>query len=242
MATKKRLGFKKSIEAVWKPLLVLFLVGVIVVSWNNISWLFNSAYAWRYLTGVFSSTGGRQPATVMTIKPSQTTNVKPVVVNNVMPIDPTPPAADDPPVVVKSVPDSITIPAIQISAPIVTTEVTDVDAVHALLDTGVVLYPGSAPFGQMGETIILGHSAPPGWPKIKYDWAFSKIGDLKAGDKINITYSNKNYSYTVAKIKVLDRGQEVPSNIATANTLALISCWPPGKDLNRIAVLAVINN
>lgn len=241
MAAKKKLGLKKSIEAVWKPLLVLFLVGVIVVSWNNISWLFNSANAWRYLTGVFSSTGGRQPATVMAIKPSQEENVKPAAVISITPIVPTPIAPDTPTVAVKSVPDSITIPAIQISAPIVTTQTTDVDAVHTLLDTGVVLYPGSSPFGQMGETIILGHSAPPGWPKIKYDWVFSKIGDLKTGDKINITYSNKKYSYTVAMIKVLDRGQEVPS-IATANTLALVSCWPPGKDLNRIAVLAVINN
>jgi len=220
-------------------LLVLFLMAVIVLSWNNISWMFNTAYAWRYLTGVLSPTGDRAPATVM-VKPVQPATVPAQIKTSTPIVTTTKP--DDVPQPVKSVPDTITIPAIGISAPIVTTQSTDVDAVHALLDTGVVLYPGSAAFGQMGETIILGHSAPPGWPTIKYDWVFSKIENLKIGDKIKITYSNKNYSYTVAKIKVLDRGQEVPSNIATANTLALVSCWPPGKDVQRIAVLSVIDN
>jgi LPXTG-site transpeptidase (sortase) family protein len=233
-------GATHVIGAIWRPLLVIFLVTIIVLSWNNISWMFNTAYGWRYLTGVFSPTGGRTPATVMAVKPAQTPTV-PIQTQPLAPIVPTIKPIETP-LPVKSVPDSITIPAIGISAPIVTTQSTDVDAVHALLDTGVVLYPGSADFGQMGETIILGHSAPPGWPTIKYDWVFSKIENLKAGDKINITYSNKNYSFTVAKTKVLDRGQEVPSSIATANTLALVSCWPPGKDVQRIAVLAVIDN
>ena len=188
-----------------------------------------------------SPTGGRKPATVMTSKPATKPVVLPVSTTpaNVVAQPPATPIATAP---IRNVPDTITVPSINISAPIVTTLSTDVDAIHALLDTGVVLYPGSAAFGQMGETIILGHSAPPGWPKIKYDWVFSKVENLKPGDKIKITYSNKTYSYTVAKIKVLDKGQEVPSNIATANTLALVSCWPPGKDIQRIAVLAVIDN
>lgn len=225
------------LNLIWKPLLVLFLIAFIVIKWNSISWMFNTDYSWRYFSGVLSPTGGRKPATTVASKPVQ----KPAAVNNPA-TNATPTSAGAATAPTKNVPDSITIPKIQISAPIVTTQSTDVDAVHSLLDNGVVLYPGSAPFGRMGETIILGHSAPEGWPKIKYDWVFSKIGDLKAGDKINIIYSNKNYSYTVAKIKVLAAGQEVPSNIATANTLALVSCWPPGKDDRRIAVLAVIDN
>lgn len=221
-----------------KPLAAAVFLIILIISWSKISWLFNFEYSWRYLNNVFSQTGGRKPPTIMAKKSAtgaEQTSVTPKQPDKQQ-------TKTDEIAEVKNVPDAVTIPKISINAPIVTTQITDNAAIHSLLDTGVVLYPGSAEFGKMGETILLGHSAPPGWPKIKYDWVFTKISELKAGDLIRITYNNKNYSYTVVKTKILKPGEEIPGGIATANTLALVSCWPPGKDLQRIAVLAVINS
>jgi hypothetical protein len=38
----------------------------------------------------------------------------------------------------------------------------------------------------------------------------------------------------------LDRGEELPKEDLTnaTNVVLLVSCWPPGKDLRRIAIIA----
>jgi len=132
------------------------------------------------------------------------------------------------------------IPKLEILAPIVFLQEKDSQLVYASLDFGVVHFPDSKLPGQIGQTIILGHSAPAGWPKIKYDWVFSRINELEQGDKIFIHYNNKKLTYTVNKKIFLERGEEIPENGLTKNKnmLILISCWPPGKDLKRIAVEA----
>lgn len=232
----------------WSALAGVVLLILIVLNWNHISWIFNFQYGWRYLTGVLSPTGGRTPPSAIiapktqnseTITSSANSNSPPISNTTNQPANGS--TASTPNASLPSLPDTITIPKINISAPIVTAQTTDTNTIHSLLDLGTVLYPGSVPFGQRGESVILGHSAPVGWPKIKYDWVFSDLAELKPGDKIYITYANKKYSYTVAKIKILQAGQDLPGPIATANTLVLVSCWPPGKDINRLAVLAVLD-
>jgi len=136
--------------------------------------------------------------------------------------------------------DIINIPKISVSAPIITAKTTDNEVLHGLLDDGVVLYPGSTPFGQTGQTVILGHSAPTGWPKIKYDWVFSRVNELKAGDMIAITYNNETRYYQVVKTRIVTPQEGVPTSTVEGNSLMIVSCWPPGKDLKRIAVEATI--
>jgi LPXTG-site transpeptidase (sortase) family protein len=85
----------------------------------------------------------------------------------------------------------------------------------------------------------LGHSAPAGWPKIKYDWVFSRLNELSDGDEIFVYFENKKYTYQFSKKIFLEKGEELPSLLTNSeNILVLISCWPPGKDLRRIAVVA----
>ncbi len=108
------------------------------------------------------------------------------------------------------------------------------------LDAGVVYYPGSVYPGQQGQIVILGHSAPVGWPKIKHDWVFTDLDKLMPGDTILIDLNNKQYVYTVKQKIIIKKGQEIPAEDLTGqnNMLVLISCWPPGKDYQRIAVTA----
>jgi LPXTG-site transpeptidase (sortase) family protein len=135
--------------------------------------------------------------------------------------------------------DSLGIPRIQISVPLIF--VNSETEVPKALDRGVVLWPGSAKPGEKGETIILGHSAPKNWPKIKYDWVFTDIGQLEKGDKVLIYFQNKKFQYSVIQKIFLKKGQEIPEIKKDKNFLILISCWPPGKDLKRIAVISELN-
>ena len=106
----------------------------------------------------------------------------------------------------------------------------------------MVHYPGSTLPGIKGQTIILGHSAPLGWPKIRYDWVFTNLAHLDKGDKIFVYFNHKKYTYSVKGKLFLNRGEDLPSRLLTnsENMLVLISCWPPGKDFKRIAVNAEI--
>lgn len=136
--------------------------------------------------------------------------------------------------------NTIEIPAINIEAPIIFSQSTDKTSLMKDLDSGVIYYPGSVYPGQNGQIIILGHSAPQGWPKTKYEWVFSDLSKLKIGDKILIDLNNKQYTYIVKQTKIIARGAEVPTYASSTSDsfLTLISCWPPGKDYQRIAVQA----
>jgi len=93
---------------------------------------------------------------------------------------------------------------------------------------------------QKGQAMFLGHSAPSGWPKINYDWVFTKINDLVPGDEIVINYKNGEYRYKVTQKYILKQGDDVPSDPLTNSKymVVLISCWPPGVNYKRIAIEA----
>lgn len=123
-------------------------------------------------------------------------------------------------------------------APIVETESTNLDTLHKLLDYGVVLYPGSAPFGKRGLTVLLGHSAPANWPNIKYDQVFSNLNKLSSGDTVVVDHDGAKYSYKVLDTQIIEKGGSVVERNPNGNTLVLMSCWPPGRDQKRIVVQA----
>jgi len=135
--------------------------------------------------------------------------------------------------------DIIMIPEINITAPLVT-PAPGVDAVKLkkMLDSGAVVYPGSAPFGGAGQTIVLGHSAPPGWPEIKHDTIFSRIAELGFGSKIVAVYNDKTYTYSTVENRIIEKGGDIPKLADADNALVLVTCWPPGRDLKRMVVQA----
>jgi len=150
--------------------------------WGNISWLFNGN-VWRQILANYFPQVFPQPYVLVKHSPelkstpvnnqnetnnpnslNANANSTPFITNN----------QDNPRR------DLLSIPKLGLIAPIVTAATNDPEVVHSLLDSGVVLYPGSAPFGGVGQTVVLGHSAPPGWPKIKYDWVFLASTNCKA--------------------------------------------------------------
>lgn len=225
------------IARLWKPFLVLAAVLLIAFNWGSISWLFNYKVAGRYITDMVENATTPKPAAKKPIVRTISKKTSAVIT-----------AASSTQAVSGKIiavkihhPDSVSIPSIGIAAPIVTTQTRDNDALHKLLDSGVILYPGSAAFGKEGQTVLLGHSAPAGWPKIKYDWVFTKINLLKDGDTVVVTYGDVDYYYTVSGTRVIAKGESLPSSDDGGNTLQLVSCWPPGKDYKRIVVEAELN-
>ena len=106
------------------------------------------------------------------------------------------------------------------------------------LKSGAVVYPGSNLPGQTGKLIVLGHSSPPGWPKIRYDWVFSKLNDLETGDEIFINFGNYQYDFKVTKKTFLEKGEQITESDLNGSKqfLYLITCWPPGKDFKRLVI------
>ena len=145
----------------------------------------------------------------------------------------------------QSLSGSLSIAKIQANAPIifsVDSANTDPLYLKSYLERGVLFYPGSVLPVQPGKTVILGHSAPANWPKIKFDTVFSELNKLAEGDEIEIDLASQVYRYKVVDKVILTRGGEVPDFALTnsENMLILISCWPPGKDYKRIAVAAIL--
>lgn len=135
--------------------------------------------------------------------------------------------------------DIIMIPEINITAPLVTAPPgTDAAKLKKMLDSGAVVYPDSAQFGAVGQTIVLGHSAPPGWPEIKHDTIFSRIAELSFGSKIVAVYNDKTYTYSAVENRIIEKGGDISKLAGADNVLVLVTCWPPGRDLKRMVVQA----
>jgi LPXTG-site transpeptidase (sortase) family protein len=133
----------------------------------------------------------------------------------------------------------IAIPKIGLSAPVTFVDSTDPDAFLEPLKKGVVHYPSALP-GNKGASIMLGHSAPPGWFGNLYDGVFSNLKDLEEGDLVVLSTEAKTYTYKVSAKFFLDRGQDIPESIMQSDVprLLLLSCWPPGINNKRIMIQA----
>ena len=136
--------------------------------------------------------------------------------------------------------NAIEISAIEINAPIIIPDGTSDRDFEIALNKGVVYFPGSAEPGKEGVAIFLGHSAPAGWPKINYDWVFSELDQLKEGDKIDLYFENRKYTYSVIEKVFLEIGESVPLYSSDDSEIILLSCWPPGKNIKRIGIRGIL--
>lgn len=218
----------QQLRKILKLALAIYIVSFFVINWDDVSWIFNYRTVYGMIDGFFnpypgvdassiepyffpnhSPTGTAQSAGEFKTKPTERQNI-------------------------------LEIPRLSLEVPMVLSATADKNAIMNDLDKGVVYYPGSVLPGQRGQIVVLGHSAPSGWPKVKYDWVFSNLDELSSGDHILVDMNGKQYAYAVKEKNIVKRGSEVSlgSSAQGKNVLILISCWPPGKDYQRIAVLA----
>lgn len=207
-----------------KIYIFLFMVSLIIINWDGISWMFNYEEIYGLVGGFFNASENSGLVVSAANSIVSTNSIDPGVVRGFSPNN------------------SLSIPIINVSTPVVLGESTNNTILQANLDKGAVYYPGSVTPGTNGQIVILGHSAPPNWPLIKHDYIFSDIGKLKLEDKIFLNFNDKQYTYKVIDRKIIEQGQDsgLGQLAKNHNILTLISCWPPGKNLQRIAVSAIL--
>jgi LPXTG-site transpeptidase (sortase) family protein len=228
---------KDQAKKIFKIAIAIYLASFFIINWNDVSWIFNYKELGGLVSDFFNPYPSIDALTIdsyfypnhsLTAQAGQATvqAIKNIKINYT------------------DKQNTLEIPKISLSVPIVFATSTDESSMVKDLDLGVVYYPGSVYPGQIGQAVILGHSAPPGWPTIKHDWVFTDLDKLSAGDTIYIDLNNQQYTYIVKRKTIIKRGAEVPvdNSANTNNVLTLISCWPPGKDYQRIAVETELDN
>ncbi len=221
---------KDQAKKVLKLALVLYVASFLIINWNDVSWVFNYKEVYGLVSDFFNPYPSIDATSIDAyFYPNHSQNSTTAA-----------PAKITAQTVYTEKQNTLEIPKISISVPIVFATSTVKADLMKNLDQGAVYYPGSVYPGQTGQIIILGHSAPPGWPTIKHDWIFSQLDKLSEGDKISIDMNNVQYTYVVIKKTIINRGSDIPQDglDASKNVLTLISCWPPGKDYQRITVQA----
>jgi len=218
----------KEQKKILKVFIMIYMISFTVVNWNDISWIFNyravSGLLYDFFTPYQSVSSYSIPNIFINNSAEYTAT------NNEQKIEY--------PYSVKT--NTLEIPSIGISTPVILPQDSSIKAITKDLDKGAVYYPGSVLPGQTGQIVVLGHSAPPNWPKIKYDWIFSDLNNLKFGDSIHLYIDNREYTYYVREKKIIEKGQEITPTplVDGGNTLVLVSCWPPGKNFQRMTVQA----
>lgn len=132
----------------------------------------------------------------------------------------------------------LAIPALKITDALVTIGGND-------LKKTLVQYPQTALPGQLGNTVVFGHSILPQFfnPK-SYMTIFSTLYRLKTGDEINLTFDNVSYKYLVEDIyETLPSDLSVLEQRFDGRFLTLITCTPPGTYIRRLVIKAqVVDN
>jgi len=213
--------YRRDAKKIRKFFILIFLVNVIIINWSDVSWLFSFKFLSRGVNSVLES--DQAAATVSRPKESSL------------------PVALDKKSDYTDKDNSIVIPKLNLDVPLVVSDDATLDNLERALNAGVVHFPNSALPGEIGQIVILGHSAPIGWPKIKHDWVFSHLNELENGDEIVLNYNNRSFTYKVQNKIFLEKNQELPTSDLKdkQSVLYLITCWPPGENIRRLAVIAL---
>lgn len=137
----------------------------------------------------------------------------------------------------------IIIPKINVDAPVVY-DVPSIQEsiVQQKLESGVVHYPipgANAMPGEIGNSVILGHSSNDVFNNGSYKFVFVQLEKLEKGDTFYLHYNGTRYTYSVTEKRVIDPTQVRELVIDNGKPLAtLVTCTPPGTALKRLIVIA----
>lgn len=132
----------------------------------------------------------------------------------------------------------ISIPKINITAPIIYEPSVDEAVVQNSLRNGVVHYANTARPGEVGNAVIVGHSSNDWWEPGDYKFIFVLLDKLTPGDKITVSYQGKYYVYEVFNTKVVEPTDLSVVEQPADHILTLITCTPPGTSWKRLIVQA----
>ncbi|MEP7205122.1 MAG: sortase [Candidatus Saccharibacteria bacterium] len=93
--------------------------------------------------------------------------------------------------------------------------------------------------GQIGNTVLSGHSSNDLLDSGDYKFIFAQLEKMNIGDSIYANYGGKRYTYTITKKEVV-KPTDVSklAYVTTKPVMTLITCTPVGTSLNRLLVTA----
>lgn len=134
------------------------------------------------------------------------------------------------------------IPKINVNVPVVYNTTPDQASQLKAMENGVAYFgiPGanSKP-GQVGNTVISGHSSNDFLDGGDYKFVFALLERLKEGDVFYLHYEGTRYTYTVTRTQVV-KPTDVSALVYETDKpeVTLITCTPLGTALNRLLVTA----
>lgn len=149
----------------------------------------------------------------------------------------------DPTVQTNVGPDSkLIIPKINVEVPIAFGVGNDYNSQMKAMESGVANFsiPGASSVpGQVGNTVIAGHSSNDAFVNGDYKFIFAQNEKLQTGDTIYVNYQGKRYTYSITKKEVV-LPEEVNKLVYPTDkpVLTLISCVPLGTALKRLLITA----
>jgi sortase A len=134
----------------------------------------------------------------------------------------------------------IIIPKINLEVPVVYGLGTiEEQVIQDGLEDGVVHYAASPEPGQIGNSVIVGHSSNNILNSGKYKFAFVLLNRLEIEDTFFIHKDGIRYTYKIYEKKVVP-----PTDVSVlgpaekTNSMTLITCDPPGTSVNRLIIVA----
>jgi len=134
------------------------------------------------------------------------------------------------------------IPKINVDVPVMYDVGNDYNSQMAAMARGVAQFaiPGADSHpGQIGNTVIAGHSSNDLLDNGDYKFIFVQLDKLNTGDTIYANYNSKRYTYIVTKKEVV-KPTDVSKLVYLTNkpVLTLLTCTPIGTATSRLLVTA----
>ncbi len=134
------------------------------------------------------------------------------------------------------------IPKINVDVPVAYDVGNDSVSQLKAMEGGVAHFaiPGASSHpGQIGNTVLSGHSSNDILDSGDYKFIFAQLEKLTIGDSIYANYNSKRYTYTITKKEIV-KPTEVNKLVyeTTKPVLTLITCTPLGTAISRLLVTA----
>jgi len=138
--------------------------------------------------------------------------------------------------------NKLMIPKLNVDVPVHFGISNDTKTINNAMMHGVAhfMVPGASAFpGQIGNTVITGHSAGDIYSSNQYKFIFSGLERLVVGDLIYIDYNRVRYTYKMVGSKTVEP-TDVNSLVYDGDKamLTLITCWPLGTSRYRLLIQA----
>ena len=148
----------------------------------------------------------------------------------------------------KNIPDRITIPIINLDAPIEKAEavkvtIEDQEFTQFLIPEKFAAgwHEGSALLGEPGNTVLSGHNN-------AYGEVFANLEKLEIGDTIYLFSNDSSFQYTITNRMILpERDIDLEMRIKNAHwimrsedeRITLVTCWPHESNTHRLILVAI---